>query len=44
MFGKGYMNMLVEQFGIKNSIKIPLNSEISKFSDAGSPVVLALPK
>jgi ATP-binding protein involved in chromosome partitioning len=43
VFGKGYMNMLVEQFGIKNSVQIPLNSEISKFSDIGSPVVLTLP-
>ena len=44
VFGKGYLAMLVDQFGIKNSIRIPLNSQISKFSDLGSPVVLALPQ
>lgn len=44
VFGRGYLNMLVEQFGIKNSVQIPLNGEISKFSDFGSPVVLTLPK
>lgn len=25
VFGRGYLNMLVEQFGIKNSVQIPLN-------------------
>jgi hypothetical protein len=44
VFGKGYLNMLIEQFGIKNSVQIPLNSQISKFSDLGSPVVLTMPK
>jgi len=43
VFGRGYIHMLVEQFGIKNSVQIPLNGEISKFSDLGSPVVLTLP-
>lgn len=43
VFGPGYLKMLVNEFGIKNSVQIPLNSEISKFSDMGSPVVLTLP-
>jgi hypothetical protein len=25
VFGKGYLKMLVEQFGIKNSVQLPLN-------------------
>lgn len=44
VFGKGYLNMITDQFGIKNAVKVPLNGEISKFSDLGSPVVLVLPK
>ena len=36
--------MIKELFGIKNSFEIPLNSHISKYSDAGAPVVLSLPK
>jgi ATP-binding protein involved in chromosome partitioning len=43
VFGKGYLRMLIDEFGIKNSVQIPLNGEISKFSDLGSPVVLTLP-
>lgn len=43
-FGPGYMNMLKKQFGITSSISIPLYSDISKYSDLGSPVVLTLPE
>lgn len=43
-FGPGYMNMLQKQFGIATSISIPLYSDISKYSDLGSPVVLTLPE
>ena len=32
------------QFGIKNSFAIPIYSEISKYSDLGSPTVLVLPQ
>lgn len=35
--------MLKKQFGIKNSISIPLYGDISKYSDLGSPVVMTLP-
>jgi len=35
--------LLKDQFGIKNSWAIPIYSEISKFSDLGSPTVLVLP-
>lgn len=36
--------MIKQQFGIKSSFEVPLKSHISKYSDAGAPVVLALPK
>lgn len=44
IFGRGNIPMIKQQFGIKNSFEIPLRSHISKYSDAGAPVVLALPK
>ena len=43
-FGSGYLNMLKNYFGIKNSFSIPLMGDISKYSDLGSPVVLTLPE
>ena len=42
-FGIGYKNMLVKQFGIKNSYELPMHSDYSKFSDMGTPLVLVLP-
>lgn len=42
-FGPGYLPLLKNQFGIKNSFSIPLFSEISRYSDAGTPTVLILP-
>lgn len=44
IFGKGNIPMIKQQFGIKSSFEIPLRSHISKYSDAGAPVVLALPR
>ena len=43
IFGNGYTNQIIEQFGIKNSFEIPLMPEISRLSDEGAPAVLALP-
>lgn len=43
-FGIGYKNMLVNQFGIKNSYELPMHSDYSKYSDMGTPVVLVLPE
>jgi len=43
-FGPGYLNMLQQQFGMKHSVAIPVYSEIAKYSDMGSPVVLTLPE
>jgi ATP-binding protein involved in chromosome partitioning len=43
-FGPGYLNMLKTQFGIKHSVSIPLQGDVSKFSDLGSPVVMTLPE
>lgn len=34
----------MDQLGIHNAFKIPLISEISKFSDVGTPAVLGLPR
>ena len=44
IFGKGYTKMLMEQFGIQNSIQIPLMSEIATYSDQGSPLAFVLPE
>lgn len=43
IFGMGYTQSLIEQFGIKNSYEVPILEEVSAFSDAGTPFVLALP-
>jgi Mrp family chromosome partitioning ATPase/DUF971 family protein len=43
-FGLGYKNMLVKQFGIKNSYEIPMHNDYSKYGDLGSPLVLVLPE
>lgn len=43
-FGLGYKNMLVTQYGIKNSYELPMHSDYSKFSDMGTPIVLVLPE
>jgi len=40
LFGQGARRRLVEQFGIQNSFEIPIVPEISRLSDAGTPVVL----
>ncbi|CAG9335494.1 unnamed protein product [Blepharisma stoltei] len=42
-FGLGYKDMLVKQFGIKNSFELPMHSDYSKFGDLGAPVVLVHP-
>ena len=41
LFGQGARKKLVEQFGIKNSFEIPIDPDISHFSDNGKPFVLA---
>lgn len=41
LFGQGARRKLVEQFGIRNSFEIPIEPEISRLSDNGTPVVLA---
>ena len=41
LFGQGARRRLVEQFGIRNSFEIPVLPEISRLSDAGTPVALA---
>lgn len=44
IFGHGYLNLLRDQFGINNSFDIPLDPEISRYSDIGTPVALTLPE
>lgn len=44
IFGLGYTEQIVTQFGIKNSFEIPLMPELSQLSDQGAPAVLALPE
>lgn len=41
VFGQGARRRLVEQFGIQNSFEIPILPDISRLSDAGTPVALA---
>ncbi len=43
VFGQGARQKLIDQFGIQNSFEIPLEPEISRLSDSGTPVVLADP-
>lgn len=43
IFGQGYTNQLVTNFGIKNSFEIPIMEEVSLMGDSGTPIVLALP-
>jgi Mrp family chromosome partitioning ATPase len=44
VFGKGHSKMIIDQLGIENLFKIPLISELSTYSDSGTPAVLSLPK
>ncbi len=41
VFGQGARQKLVDQFGIRNAFEMPLEPEISRLSDSGTPVVLA---
>ncbi|HMP74971.1 MAG TPA: P-loop NTPase [Kiritimatiellia bacterium] len=41
VFGQGARQKLVDQFGIRNAFEVPLEPEISRLSDSGTPVVLA---
>jgi hypothetical protein len=36
IFGRGHVNNLKENFGIKNSFEVPIRSAISKYSDLGT--------
>jgi Mrp family chromosome partitioning ATPase/DUF971 family protein len=44
VFGRGARQKLVDQFGIRNSFEIPLEPDISRLSDSGTPVALADPE
>ena len=44
IFGRGYTQMLIDQFGIKNSFEVPIMEEIAMMSDSGTPFVLSLPE
>ena len=43
IFGPGYTDRLVDDFGIKNSFALPIMEEISQMSDSGTPFVLGMP-
>jgi len=43
LFGQGARRKLVEQFGIRNSIEIPLDPVVSTCGDSGRPLVLTDP-
>lgn len=44
LFGPGVRQRLVDQFGIKNAFEIPLISDVSRLSDAGTPLVFEQPE
>jgi DUF971 family protein len=44
VFGRGARQKLIDQFGIRNSFEIPLDPDISRLSDSGTPVALADPE
>ena len=43
IFGEGYTQQLIQNFGIKNSVEVPIMEEVSQMSDSGTPFVLSLP-
>ena len=43
-FGAGARERLVNQFGIRTAVDLPIREEISTWSDGGRPVVLAEPE
>ena len=43
IFGQGYTNQIKTNFGIKNSVEVPIMEEIANMSDSGTPFVLSLP-
>ena len=44
LFGHGAMTRLVEQYGFRHAIAVPIAPEVSRLSDAGTPVVMAAPE
>lgn len=44
IFGPGYTDRLVDDFGIKHSFEVPIMEEISHMGDTGTPFVLGLPE
>ena len=44
IFGEGYTQQLIQNFGIKNSVEVPIMEEVSQMSDSGTPFVLSLPE
>lgn len=43
LFGAGAMRRIVEQFGIRNAIELPLDPAVAAHSDRGIPLVAAQP-
>jgi len=44
IYGPGYTDRLVDDFGIKHSFEVPIMEEVSRMGDSGTPFVLALPE
>ena len=44
IFGKGKIEQLKTQFGIKNSFELPLLRDVSAYSDKGLPPVIVFPE
>jgi len=43
-FGKGAMSRIVEQYGVENTLEVPMVETLTETSDRGLPVVLAMPE
>ncbi|MCE9616263.1 MAG: P-loop NTPase [Lentisphaerae bacterium] len=43
LFGAGAMRRLVDQFGIRHAIELPLDPEVATHCDNGTPLVMAMP-
>lgn len=43
LFGDGYVDTLKKQFGIKNTVGVPILPDLSKYSDSGVPYSVVVP-
>jgi Mrp family chromosome partitioning ATPase/DUF971 family protein len=44
IFGQGAMRRLVDQFGFRNTLQIPIEPAVTEHGDSGKPLILAAPE